>query len=48
MILNYQKINQMILNFQVVTGIEDLILLFMEQNYQLNVDQSIFSVYSIF
>lgn len=34
----------MILNFQVVTGIEDLILLFMEQNYQLNVDQSIFSV----
>lgn len=38
----------MILNFQVVTGIEDLILLFMEQNYQLNVDQSIFSVYSIF
>lgn len=38
----------MILNFQVVTGIEDLILLFMEQNYQLNVDQSIFSVYSTF
>lgn len=38
----------MILNFQVVTEIEDLILLFMEQNYQLNVDQSIFSVYSIF
>lgn len=34
----------MILNFQVVTEIEDLILLFMEQNYQLNVDQSIFSV----
>lgn len=31
-----------------MTGIEDLILLFMEQNYQLNVDQSIFSVYSIF
>lgn len=38
----------MILNFQVVTGIEDLILLFMEQNYQLNVDQFFFFVYSIF
>lgn len=38
----------MILNFQVVTGIEDLILLFMEQNYQLNVDQFFCFVYSIF